>query len=107
MFRVQLSRHLIIHSLIHSFIHSLYQKRIQRRDVQCLEYDKYKTKVIKYSAKPPKEQNKVVEAEKKFEEHKEQYKVANAEVLADLRRFIGNRLVDFHREYLQVEKERM
>jgi hypothetical protein len=28
-------------------------------------------------------------------------------VLADLRRFIGNRLVDFHREYLQVEKERM
>lgn len=82
------------------------QKRVQVRDERCLDYDKFKTLMIKYSTKPPKEQGKLLETEKQFEEHKESYKKINSELIVDLRTFQTNRFRDFHQEYKQVKKKK-
>eukprot|EP01119_Soliformovum_irregulare_P017365 TRINITY_DN5149_c0_g1_i2.p1 TRINITY_DN5149_c0_g1~~TRINITY_DN5149_c0_g1_i2.p1 ORF type:complete len:222 (-),score=47.51 TRINITY_DN5149_c0_g1_i2:362-1027(-) len=62
------------------------KKRIQTRDAVLLDCDKWKTTVIKLTAKPNKDAVKLAEAEKKYEEFKTLHANTNEEVLAELKK---------------------
>jgi len=75
------------------------KKKVQKRDVICLDHDKYKTKVIKLTAKPGKDRAKLEEAEKKFEEYKESYRQINMELIEEIKALYSSRFRDFKAEY--------
>jgi hypothetical protein len=75
------------------------KKKIQERDNICLDHDKWKTAVIKLTAKPGKDPAKLWEAEKKFEEHKELYLKINAETKEEMKEFYAKQNVTLQEEY--------
>jgi hypothetical protein len=68
----------------------------------CLEYDKWKNEVSKLNSKTHKDHNKVYEAEKKLEEHEEQYMKINTETLDGIRLIYNNRFKEFGAEFKLV-----
>jgi hypothetical protein len=77
------------------------RKKVKQRDDILLDYDKFKTQVIKYTGSP-KEQVKLLEAEKKFEEQKEVYNKINSELIKEIQEIHDNRISNFWREFQLV-----
>lgn len=73
-------------------------KKITQRDIICLDHDKYKTNLIKITAKG-KDPIKKQEAEKKYEEQKELFKKINTELIQEMRALYNSRLKDFITEF--------
>jgi len=78
------------------------KKKIQKRDEILLDYDKYKTQLIKLTAKQVKDPIKQGETEKKFEEIKELYKKTNEELIEEIRIHYEEQYSDFKSQYKQL-----
>jgi len=67
-----------------------------------LDYDKYKTQLIKLTAKTVKDPIKQGEAEKKFEEAKELYKRTNDELVEEIKQHYEQQYKEFKSQYKQL-----
>jgi len=73
--------------------------KITERENLHLDYDKWRNQVKTYQEKPPKEAEKMEQAEKKYENYKELFESSNNDVIQTLSSFYENRYQDFDGAY--------
>jgi len=74
------------------------KKRIAKRDAVLLDYDKWKTEVIKLQARRGKDHLKLFECENKFENYKDLFKKLNEELTVELREELQTKFQNLKKE---------
>lgn len=79
-----------------------YKAKMQERENLQLDYDKWRNVVKSYQEKPPKETEKIENAEKKYENYKELFEATNLNLTQELSDLIESRYEHFDSSYSLV-----